>query len=264
MQAGYVVCQEIWHECHAFAKSEQMFDTGEMGATPQLADISAIAPVVLAKELLIGVPEVFQCLLPGAGLQRGWTTRVSGSPPGRAFTWALLSDITRNGGWIAAVDVPGIALTAASEVGLSIERVLIVSSNDASSWTGAMGALIGSVDAIVFGTPRHRIQPSMQRRLTSRCRERGTVLMELADDQASSRAARDQPIDVDVSFAVSTDRWDGLGSGHGRLISREIQVAATGRRVPGRARHGTFLVPDVDGAVRVVPEPASPVVSIAR
>ena len=235
-----------------------------MDVARHLLDISSIAPVVLAKDLLVPVPEVFHQLLPSAGLQRGWTTRVGGSRTGRAFIWALLSDVTRRGGWIAAVDVPGISLSAASEVGLSIERVLIVSSEDGSSWSAAMGALIGSVDAIVFGTPHHRIQPSMHRRLASRCRERGTIMVELASGRGPDQERRRQPMEPDVSFEIAVNQWDGLGNGYGRLHARAVQVSAFGRRIPGRARSGEFLIPDTDGTVRSVSESVGSVVSIAR
>ena len=118
-----------------------------------LADLAHVAPLVLAKEQLIAVPPPFQDLLPAVGLQRGWATSVVGSPAGRVFAWALLSELTRSGGWIATVDVSGINLTAANEVGLSIERVLVVSGTDAQNWAPTMGALVGAVDVIVYGAP---------------------------------------------------------------------------------------------------------------
>ena len=221
----------------------------------QLADIDKIAPVVLAKELLIPVPKVFHDVLPGVGLQRGWATKVTGSASGRVFAWALLSEVTRSGGWIAAVDVPGVSLSAASEVGLSIERVVVVSGVDAKNWAATMGALIGSVDAIVYGTPRHRVQPNIYRKLTSRCRERGTILLQLTCGPAAP--TRDPiPVDADVAFDVHPVSWNGLGNGHGRLESRAISVSVSGRRAQGRTRNGLFMVPDVDGAVCAVTETA--------
>jgi len=234
----------------------------------QLAEVVKIAPVVLAKELLMPVPEVFHRVLPGTGLQRGWVTRVDGSASGRVFAWALLSEITRSGGWIAAVDVPGINLSAASEVGVSVERVLVISGVDAKNWAPTIGALIGSVDAVVYGSPRHRIGASTYRRLSSRCRERGTVLMHLACGHSAS-GTKVAPVEADIAFDVQTAHWVGVGNGYGRLESRRISVSVSGRRASGRTRKGTFMVPDVDGAIRAVPdtvdpfsEPANPTLSI--
>ena len=226
-----------------------------------LADLAHVAPLVLAKEQLIAVPPPFQDLLPAVGLQRGWATSVVGSPAGRVFAWALLSELTRSGGWIATVDVSGINLTAANEVGLSIERVLVVSGTDAQNWAPTMGALVGAVDVIVYGAPRHRIQPSTFRKLMSRCRERGTVLMQLPDRRHATKGGL--PVEADVSFDVCPVGWSGLGDGHGRLASRAINVTASGRRIPGQPRKGTFMVPDACGTVRPISAPPTPTVPLS-
>lgn len=229
----------------------------------QITELVHVGPAVLAKELRISVPQPFQEMLPGAGLQRGWATSVVGSSAGRVFAWALLGEVTRSGGWIAMVDVPGISLTAANEVGLSIERVLVISGTEPQSWAPTIGALVGAVDVIVYGSPQHRIQPSTFRKLVSRCRERGTVLMALADEYGP-RPAATPPVEVDVSFNVRPAGWSGLGEGHGRLISRAVSVVVSGRRVPGQPRKATFMVPDVDGVVRVVPPSRGPALSVVN
>lgn len=224
-----------------------MFDTGEMGLPVELHDqVQRIAPTVLAAEQILPVPAIFHTLLPGGGLQRGWTTRVDGGSTARAVAWAMLGEVTTAGGWIAAVDVPGISLGAASEVGVAIERVLIVTSPNGDAWSATIGALIGSVDVIVFGAPRHRVQPREYRRMASRCRERGTVLVELS-------SGTDPQLQYDVSFAVEPRQWHGVGHGHGRLQSRELDVSATGRRLPGGVRHGRFELPSADGTLRSLP-----------
>lgn len=217
----------------------------------ELARATNVAPVVLARELIVPVPQIFHELLPGAGLQRGWNTSVGGSPAARVFAWALLSEVTRSGGWVAAVDLSGISLTAANEVGLSIERVLVVSGADSRNWESTIGALVGAVDVVVYGFPRRRIPPSVFRKLISRCRERGTVLMALPSSyDAHSTPA--PPVDVDIAFDVQPNSWHGLGQGHGHLQSRAIDVTVSGRRVPGRQRKGAFMLPDTDGKVRCV------------
>jgi len=204
-----------------------------------------VAPVVLAAEQVLPIPEIFHSVLPGGGLQRGWTTRVDGGPSARALAWALLGTVTTSGGWIAAVDVPGISLTAAREVGVAVERVLVVNSTHASTWSNTIGALIGAVDAIVFGSPQHRVQPREYRRIASRCRERGTVLIELGQRPEGQ-------LQYDVAFSVSPVEWHGLGDGHGRLQSRGLDVSVRGRRTPGAGRRGRFELPSVDGRIRQI------------
>lgn len=217
-----------------------------MGLPVELHDqVQRIAPIVLAGEQILPVPEIFHSLLPSGGLQRGWMTRVEGGSTARALAWALLGQVTTSGGWIAAVDVSGISLGAASEVGVAIERVLIVTSPNGAAWSATIGALIGSVDVIVFGAPRHRVQPREYRRMASRCRERGTVLVELS-------SGTEPQLQYDVSFSVEPRRWHGLGQGFGRLQSRELDVSATGRRLPGGGRHGRYELPAVDGTLRSI------------
>lgn len=215
-----------------------------MALPAELRDqIHRVAPVVLAAEQVLPVPEIFHTVLPGGGLQRGWTARVDGGPSARALAWALLGTVTTSGGWVAAVDVPGISLTAAREVGVAIERVLVVTSPGGNAWSNTIGALIGAVDVIVFGSPRHRVQPREYRRIASRCRERGTVLVELGQ-QASGQ------LQYDVSFSVDPVAWNGLGSGHGRLQARGLDVSVKGRRAPGAGRHARFELPSTDGTLR--------------
>lgn len=161
----------------------------------------------------------------------------------------MLGEVTASGGWIAAVDVSGIGLEAAREVGVAIERVLVVTTPDRASWGATIGALIGAVDVIVFGAPRHSVQPREYRRMASRCRERGTVLMELA-------SPTDGQLQYDVSFEVTPVGWNGLGQGFGRLMSRHLDVAVSGRRVPGGGRRGRFALPAVDGSLSELHEDA--------
>ncbi len=222
-----------------------------MGLPVELHDqVQRIVPTVLAAEQILRVPEIFHPLLPSGGLQRGWTTRVEGGSTARALAWALLGQVTTSGGWIAAVDVSGISLSAASEVGVAIERVLIVTSPNGAAWSATIGALIGSVDVIVFGSPKHRVQPREYRRMASRCRERGTVLVELS-------SGAEPQLQYDVSFAVEPRHWQGLGQGFGRLQSRDVEVSASGRRLPGGVRRGRYELPSADGTLRFIPSDVS-------
>lgn len=240
-----------------------MASTGEMASTATPLDvtpleISGIAPLVLAAEQVLPVPDVFGALLPGAGLQRGWITRVEGGPSARALAWALLAQITTSGGWIAAVDVPGISLAAARDVGVAIERIVVVSSPDSGAWSAAVAALIGAVDVVVFDSPRHRVAPSEHRRLASRARERGSVLLELA---TSSRPARlESQLQYDLAFSTKPLAWEGLGNGHGCLRGRALDVAVSGRRLREPSRSARFEVPGVDGMIRQIDTTESAVV----
>ncbi len=224
-----------------------------MAFPAELAEhVRRVAPVMLAGDQLLSVPDVFHTLLPGGGIQRGWTTRVDGSASARALAWALLGEATTAGRWVAAVNVSGISLAAASELGVAVERVLVVQNVTAEVWSSAIGALIGAVDAVVFGSPTHRVRPSDHRQMASRCRERGTVLMELAPDSVarSGRFGSLGQLQYDLSFQVDPSDWVGLGQGHGHLQSRVAKVSVGGRRAPGQGRHDYFELPGADGVLR--------------
>lgn len=224
-----------------------------MAIPAELAEhVRRVAPVMLAGDQVLRVPEVFHSLLPGGGIQRGWTTRLDGSASARALAWSLLGEATTEGRWVAAVNVPGISLAAASELGVAVERVLVVQNVAPEVWSSAIGALIGSVDVIVFGSPTHRVRPSDHRQMASRCRERGTVLMELAPGPMaqSQRLESQRQLQYDLSFHVAPGTWDGLGQGHGHLQSRVTKVSVAGRRAPGQGRHGYFELPSADGVLR--------------
>ena len=250
------------------ASGEQMFDTRVMAFPAELAEhVRRVAPVMLAGEQILAVPEVFSSILPGGGLQRGWTTRVDGSASARALAWALLGEATTAGRWVAAVNVPGISLAAASEVGVAVERVLVVQNVTPEVWAPTVGALIGAVDVVLFGAPQHRVRPSDYRQMASRCRERGTVLMELGPDPSTrpNSAAVAGQLQYDLSFNVDPVGWQGLGVGHGYLQSRGLKVSVTGRRAPGQGRHGHFELPGADGMLRLLetPEQVKPRLSSA-
>jgi len=234
---------------------EQMFDTGEMEAVSLREQMRRIAPVVLAAEQVLPVPEVFHQLLPGGGLQRGWITRITGGPSARALAWAMLADVTTAGGWIATVDVPGISLTAAQELGVAIERLLVVRTPDTTTWSATVGALIGAVDVVAFGSPAHRITPSEHRRMASRARERGTVLLEL--DAAIVARSRPSQLPYDLSFLAEPIDWVGLGRGHGCLQGRVLDVESQGRRIGGGVRSARYELPATDGTVRLLEEHAT-------
>ena len=240
----------MWQlEDFGFASIEQLFDTGVVVSAELREQLSRIAPVVLAAEQVLPVPEVFHELLRGRGLQRGWTLRVEGAASARAMTWALLGGVTTAGGWIASVDVPGVGLAAAQEVGVAIERVLVVNTPDPPAWSASIGALIGSVDVIVFGEPQHRVVPTEFRRMSSRARERGSVLVELASTTGSKRGSQ---LQYDLTFDVHPVGWRGIGAGYGRLQGRILEVEASGRRIGGAPRRARYELPAAAGSLRVV------------
>lgn len=232
-----------------------MFASVDHVAVPEeLRDqIAKISPIVLAGEHLVPVSEVFHDVLPAGGLQRGWFVKMRGTGSVRALSWGLVAKASQAGGWVAVVDVCGINLSAAHELGVAIERVLVIECPDRTQWSTVIASLIGAVDVVVFGAPQHRVTPSEVRRMVSRARERGSVLFELDDHSDHNRTpGRNSGIDAgvhDIEFTTSTVAWNGLGEGYGYVAERHMKVEAAGRRIGGRSRCAHFGLPAADGTI---------------
>ncbi|MEZ5410983.1 MAG: hypothetical protein R2761_23335 [Acidimicrobiales bacterium] len=191
-----------------------------------------VAPVTLAAEQLLAVPEAFQPLFAGGGLPRGSSVGFAG-----AGSWsvamALAASALGVGGWLAVLGVEELGLVAAAEVGVRLDRVLVVSSV-ASAQLGLVAAtLMEAVDVIALH-PRSMVSARDARRLTARARERGTVLFHLD-------GGRHWPEALDLSVTVAPSRCVGIGEGHGHLQFRQLEVATTGRRAASRQRRVSVL-----------------------
>ncbi|MFQ5557873.1 MAG: hypothetical protein ACE5GB_10265 [Acidimicrobiales bacterium] len=195
-----------------------------------------VAPLVLARELVVPVLPVLCGLLPEGGLKRGSVVAVKG-PGATSLALALAAGASDAGSWTAVVGDPSVGLMAAAETGIALERLLMVDPPDARAWATAMAALVGSVDMVIVGPGSRR--PADTRRLSSRLRERGSVVI------AVGGAWEPGP---DVALTVIGAEWSGLGDGHGVLMSRRVTVRADGRRAAARSREATLLLPGPDGA----------------
>jgi len=53
------------------------------------------------------------------------------------------------------------------------------------------------------------------------------------------------PEGPDLRLSVASTTWDGLGTGHGYLRSRRLEVVVTGRRAAARERRAVLRLPPV-------------------
>lgn len=118
-----------------------------------------------------------------------------------------------------------------------LERLLVIDP-EPSAWPSAVAALIGAVDMIVI-SPRHRLRESDARRIGSRLRERGSVLVSIGSQW---------PVGADVQLDVVESRWCGIGIGHGVLQSRKVTIAGGGKGAAARPRSLDVLLPGPGGA----------------
>ena len=150
---------------------------GAAAAAVSRAPAVEVGAVDLARDRRLPVLPALEALLPGAGLRRGTTVAV-GAAPGVAgatsLALALAAGASQAGSWVAAVGLGSLGLVAAAELGVALERLVMVAEpgRDREGWASVMGALVDGFD-IVLVAALGRLRPADARRLVARVRERG-------------------------------------------------------------------------------------------
>src|SRR5918995_4072846 len=190
---------------------------------------------VLADERLLPVVPALRPLLPNQGLRRGTTVTVSRSA---ALALALVAGASAAGSWVAAVGLPDLGILAAAETGIALERLALVPTPGPRAWPTVVAALLDAIDVVLVRSPPG-LPPAQARRLAARARERGAVLVPLGPWSEPA----------DLRLAVTASTWRGLGQGHGRLHSRQVEVLVTGRGPATRERRVHLWLPSPNGAI---------------
>jgi hypothetical protein len=208
---------------------------GDVDALRRAAALAT--PVTLAGERSLPVLDALEPLLP-AGIRRGVVASVDGGPGATSLALALGAAASREGSWTALVGAPSVGLLTASEVGLAMERLLVVADPPERSIATVVAALLDTVDVVYVRAPN--LAAPDARRLVARAREREAVLIPLGR----------WPLAADVRLSVSSPEWSGLaGCGAGRLTARRVQVVASGKGTYARERRAALWLPDENGAV---------------
>src|SRR5688500_12098103 len=197
------------------------------------------------REPLPVVPAIAS-LLPSGALRPGTVASASGSTS-RALS--LLVAASEAGSWCAAVGIPGLGLLAASQQGIALDRLVLVTA-PGDAWATVVATLVEALD-VVLVRPAQRRSEADVRRLSARVREREAVVVALGEWPGA-----------DVRLTQTRSRWEGLGPGHGHLRARRVEVQATGRGAAARPRTSVLWLPGPTGRAEqvVVPVPAvSPV-----
>ncbi|HVB07062.1 MAG TPA: hypothetical protein VNF07_12525 [Acidimicrobiales bacterium] len=208
----------------------------------------------LAGERFVPLLPPLAALLALPGLQRGSTVLIENSPfPGStALALALLAAASSEGLWCAVLGLPELGLAAAAELGVCLERLVLVP--DAGGREAMfLGTLLEGCD-VVCATLQRPLPSLEARRLTARARERRGVLL-LLPRRRKRRSAPSWPEGCDLTLTVTGGSFVGLGAGEGRLAARRLEVAARRRR-GGAARSGALWLPAADGRI-VFEEPDS-------
>lgn len=202
--------------------------------------------MVLAREQTLPVLPALAGLLPDGALPRGAVVSVGGAAA-TTLALSLAAGPSAAGSWVAGVGLPALGLAAAAEVGMALERLVLVSEPPRASWGSVMAALVDGFDVILLG-PVRRVRAAEARRLTARSRERGSVLVML-------EAGPEGALEPDLRLRSGSVRWEGLGRGHGHLRARRVTVEVSGRRRAARPRRLTLWLPGPDGVIAVMDHP---------
>jgi hypothetical protein len=192
--------------------------------------------LVPARDRCLPVHDVLASMLPDAGLPRGRVIGCGG-PAGWSLALALAASAVEAGAWLAVVGAPTIGLEAAGELGIALERVVLIDADHGkpSVWAERVAAAADGFELIVTAPPVGAER--VVRRVRQRMQARGVVLLTVT-----------QHVACDLEFATSEVMWKGIGDGNGRLVARRVVVELTGRRIPRPVRH-TLLLPGPSGAI---------------
>jgi hypothetical protein len=248
-------------------------------------------PFDLARDRRLPVLPAFDPLLPATGLRRGTTVAV-GAAPGvtgaTSLALALAAGASQAGSWVAAVGLGSLGLVAAAELGVALDRLVLVADpgRERTGWASVVAAMVDGFDLVLVaaggsggpgpgrpcgsggpggsgagergrsgGPGGGRLRVSDARRLVARVRERGSVLVGVGGDLPGERSP--------LRLEVMASSWQGLGEGWGYLRARRVVVEAEGRGAAARTRRAELWLPDADGAVTVA-EPLAEPIPLAR
>ena len=172
-------------------------------------------------------------LLPRGGLARGSVVAVAEFG---LLCLALMAAASADGAWCAIAGIPEAGVLAAAGLGLDTERTLLVPA-PGPAWPQVVASLLDGCELVLLRPPAPAPAQVRQRLEATLRRGRGVLL--LAGDWPGAQ----------VRLRVVTQRWTGLGDGHGRLRACCAEVAAGGRGEAAVARTCWFWLPAQDGGI---------------
>src|SRR5579859_1899932 len=195
---------------------------------------------VLADVGLLPVLPALSDLLPHGALQRG---SVVSAGPWSLLCLALAAGPVASGAWCAAVGIPEFGVVAAADAGLDPARLLLAP-DPGPGWPQVVASLLDGCDLVVLRPPE-RPSAQVRRKLEAAVRRYGAVLLVAGDWEGAQ-----------VRLRIATGEWTGIGSGHGRLRGRRVQVVADGRGGLSRSQARWLWLPGPDGSVTTAADPS--------
>ncbi len=136
------------------------------------------------------------------------------------------------GAWLATVGCEELCLVSAEQAGVALQRTVLVEQPPKASWGTVVAALVDAFE-VVLVSGSYRVGARDARRLLSRARERGSVVIDVGGIWPEAH---------DVSLEATGQVWSGIGVGHGSLATRRVLVEVSGRRGT-RPQQAPLLLP---------------------
>ena len=174
-------------------------------------------------------------LLPRGGLGRGAVLAVAEFG---LLCLALAAGASADGAWCAIAGIPEAGMLAAASLGLDAERTLLIP-EPGPGWPQVVVSLLDGCELVLLRPPT-RAPAQVRQRLEATLR-RGRRVLLVAGDWPGAQ----------VRLRVITQRWTGLGHGHGRLRACCAEVAANGRGEAAMTRSRWLWLPAEDGGLAV-------------
>jgi hypothetical protein len=172
-------------------------------------------------------PPTLRPLLP-SGLLPGTVIGIGGGAGAASLALSFIAEALEHDRWAAVVSWPDLGAEAAFELGVPLDHLALIPV-PGPRWLDVVGALVDSVDLVVL-RPQARVNASIARRIATRARERGCVVV------VPLFGSMSWPESFDARFVGSGATWSGLGRGFGTLRQRLLDVELDGRRVPNTRR----------------------------
>src|SRR5438105_4767839 len=174
-------------------------------------------------------------LLPRGGLARGSVVAAAGFG---LLCLALVAGASADGAWCGIAGIPEAGVLAAAGLGLDAERTLLVP-DPGPAWPQVVASLLDGCELVLLRPPARAPAQVRQRLEATLRRGRGVLLV-----------AGDWP-GAQLRLRVASQRWTGLGDGHGRLRACCAQVVADGRGEAAMTRTRWLWLPGEDGGIAV-------------
>lgn len=170
------------------------------------------------------------------GLSQVIRLRVGGSyqVDSASLALALMAGPSRGGAWCAAVGLSDFGAEAAAELGVVLERTILVP-EPGEAWLEATAALV-DVASLVLVRPPARVSEAVAAKLSARLRKRSAVLVSIGPWPRA-----------EASVSLAEPRWTGAGRGEGHLRSRRVVLEV--RRGSAPPRRTALWFPEPDGSL---------------